>query len=46
MRTCLFLLTAVMMLVATGAEAKEQKFAAEANGQISFVMPSGNIGCI
>ncbi|MEO8758462.1 MAG: hypothetical protein ABI398_12020 [Devosia sp.] len=28
------------------AAAKEQHFSAEANGQISFVMPSNNIGCI
>lgn len=28
------------------AQAKEQTFVPEDNGQISFVMPSGNIGCI
>jgi len=28
------------------AVAKEQKFVAQANGQISFVMPSHNIGCL
>ena len=33
-------------LAAAPAAAKEQHFSAEANGQISFVMPSNNIGCI
>lgn len=31
---------------ASSAQAEEQSFAAEANGQITFMMPSGNIGCI
>lgn len=33
-------------LCAAPALAKEQKFAAEANGQVSFVMPSNNVDCI
>jgi hypothetical protein len=45
MRTLLVLLAATLML-ATPAAAKEQIFEVQDNGQISFVMPSGNIGCI
>lgn len=39
-------LIAVLLLGALPAQAKEQIFKAQDNGQISFVMPSGNIGCI
>ncbi len=35
-----------MALMLARAYAKEQHFAAEANGQINFVMPSNNVGCI
>jgi len=40
------MLTLVLAATALPADAKEQKFAAQANGQISFVMPSHNIGCL
>lgn len=50
MRHCVsVLLTGLALLVLAGAPAtfaKEQKFIAQPNGQISFVMPSGNVGCI
>jgi hypothetical protein len=41
-------LTALLtvFLVAMPASAKEQVFTPEADGQITFIMPSGNIGCI
>ncbi len=45
MRTFLILMVA-MLMAALPAHAKEQKFTPEDDGQISFVMPSGNIGCI
>ena len=45
MRTVLILMLA-MLMVAIPAHAKEQVFVAEPDGQISFMMPSGNIGCI
>ena len=45
MRIILIVLMAIAMAVLP-AHAKEQVFAAQANGQITFVMPSGNIGCI
>src|SRR3569833_3353465 len=34
------------VVLAVPAHAREQHFTAEPNGQISFVMPSGNIGCL
>lgn len=37
---------ALLVLAALPAAAKEQIFTAQPNGQISFVMPSGNIGCL
>jgi hypothetical protein len=46
MRKFLILLAAMTLLLAPAAHAKEQVFEAQDNGQISFVMPSGNIGCI
>ena len=46
MRKLLVLLTAMLMLGAPAAYAKQQTFTEQDNGQISFVMPSGNIGCI
>jgi hypothetical protein len=46
MRKLLVLLTAMLMLGAPAAHAKQQTFTEQDNGQISFVMPSGNIGCI
>ncbi len=46
MRIFLIVLTAVLMAAVPAARAKEQVFTAQPNGQISFVMPSGNIGCI
>jgi len=39
-------LIAVLLLGVFPAHAKQQTFKAQDNGQISFVMPSGNIGCI
>ena len=45
MRIILIVRMAIAMAVRP-AHAKEQVFAAQANGQITFVMPSGNIGCI
>ena len=45
MRTLLVMI-AVLLLVALPVEAKEQILKPQDNGQISFVMPSGNIGCI
>ena len=41
----LILLMAMLMAAAT-AHAKEQIFTPDDDGQISFMMPSGNIGCI
>jgi len=40
------LLALALAGAAVPVHAKEQKFTAQANGQISFVMPSQNIGCI
>ena len=43
------LLAGLMLMTLLGAPAalaKDQKFAAGANGQISFMMPSGNVGCV
>lgn len=40
------LLALAFAAAAVPVHAKEQKFSAQANGQISFVMPSQNIGCI
>ena len=40
------MLFAAMVMGAGPIHAKEQVFVAEDDGQISFVMPSGNIGCI
>lgn len=37
---------ALLLSAAFPAMAREQIFTAQENGQISFVMPSGNIGCI
>ena len=45
MRMVLTLIMAALLAVAP-AYAKEQVFTAEDDGQITFVMPSGNIGCI
>ena len=45
MRTVLVLIAAVLLAIAP-AQAKQQVFVPEDDGQISFVMPSGNIGCI
>jgi hypothetical protein len=45
MRIFLIVLTA-MVMAAMPAHAKQQVLTAEPDGQISFVMPSGNIGCI
>jgi hypothetical protein len=45
-RRLLVLMAAMLMLLAPPAYAKQQTFVAGDNGQISFVMPSGNIGCI
>ncbi len=42
----LFAVIAVLAFAVGPASAKEQIFVAEDDGQISFVMPSGNIGCI
>lgn len=42
----LILLALGLALVALPAAAKEQQFKAQSNGQITFVMPSNNIGCI
>jgi len=44
-RILLISLMAMLMAIAP-AHAKEQTFVAEADGQVSFVMPSGNIGCL
>lgn len=48
MRTILAGLMLALALVAAAlpAVAREQKFSAQPNGQISFTMPSGNIGCL
>ncbi len=42
------IILAIVLLALTvlPSSAKEQSFTAQANGQITFVMPSGNIGCI
>jgi len=45
MRRVFLLLIAALLLTAPVA-AKELAFTAEPNGQVIFVMPSGNIGCI
>ena len=45
MRTLLIGLLIILM-AAVPAHAKEQVFTAEPDGQITFVMPSGNVGCI
>ena len=45
MRIFLILL-ATMLLAALPAAAKEQVFTAQPNGQVTFIMPSGNIACI
>jgi hypothetical protein len=37
---------ATMLLAALPAAAKEQVFTAQPNGQVTFIMPSGNIACI
>jgi hypothetical protein len=42
----LFVLLLGLLGFASGAAAKEQQFEVQGNGQITFVMPSGNIGCI
>ena len=42
----LLVLIAVLLAGAFPAMAREQIFKAQDNGQVSFVMPSGNIGCI
>jgi hypothetical protein len=44
-RTVLILIAAMLLTIAP-VYAKEQVFTAEDDGQISFLMPSGNIGCI
>jgi hypothetical protein len=44
-RILLIILMAMLVAIAP-AHAKEQTFVAEADGQVSFVMPSGNIGCL
>jgi hypothetical protein len=44
-RRVLVLIAAFVLAVAS-VQAKEQVFVAEDDGQISFVMPSGNVGCI
>jgi hypothetical protein len=36
----------VLLMAALPAHAKQQVFTAQPNGQITFTMPSGNIGCI
>lgn len=45
LRAVLLALLAGLVLVAP-AHAREQHFTAEPSGQISFVMPSGNVGCL
>ena len=45
MRIVLILIAALTLAVAP-AHAKQVTFAPEDDGQVSFVMPSGNIGCI
>ena len=40
------IMMAAMLLAVVPVQAKEQVFTAQDNGQITFVMPSGNIGCI
>ncbi|RYE10823.1 MAG: hypothetical protein EOP22_02785 [Hyphomicrobiales bacterium] len=45
MRLLLAVLT-LFVLAALPVAAKEQKFVAQENGQITFTMPSGNVGCI
>ena len=40
------LVFAAFVLGVASVQAKEQMFVAEDDGQISFVMPSGNVGCI
>lgn len=42
----LLVVIAIVVAVACPAAAKERAFTAQPNGQITFVMPSGNIGCI
>ena len=42
----LLILIAVLLLGTLPVLAREQVFTAQEDGQISFVMPSGNIGCI
>ena len=44
-RLCLVLLTAALG-TAGAAQAREQHFSPQPNGQISFTMPSGNVGCL
>jgi hypothetical protein len=44
-RMVLIVMVAIL-LAALPAQAEEQVFTAEPDGQISFMMPSGNIGCI
>jgi len=39
-------LIAVVLLAIAPVQAKEQVFVPEDDGQVTFVMPSGNIGCI
>jgi hypothetical protein len=46
MRIIHVLLAALLLLMVPAAHAKEQVFEVQDNGQISFVMPSGNIGCL
>ena len=42
----LLLVVAAAVFAIAPAAAEEQLFKAEANGQVTFVMPSNNIGCI
>ena len=46
MRRLLVLLTAAMVLWSSASLAKEQVLEVRENGQIAFMMPSGNIDCI
>ena len=45
MRTVILAVVA-LLLAALPVNAKQQVFTAQPNGQITFTMPSGNIGCI
>jgi hypothetical protein len=46
MKLRILLILLALLGLAVPLTAKEQQFVANADGQIEFVMPSGNIGCI